>query len=57
VPMSVLVWGFALMIWRLLVVGYHIAVLGETDVMLGDEGREALEQYQEATDGNPEKRS
>jgi C4-dicarboxylate transporter, DctQ subunit len=56
VPMSVLVWGFALMIWRLLVVGYHIAVLGETDVMLGDEGLDALEQYQETTDGNPEQR-
>ena len=57
IPMSILVWGFALMIWRLLVIAYRIAVLGETDVTLGDEGREALEQHRvEAGDatGKPE---
>ncbi len=46
IPMGVLVWGFALMIWRLLVVAYHIAVLGEVGVLLGDESRDALEQHQ-----------
>jgi C4-dicarboxylate transporter, DctQ subunit len=45
VPMSVLVWGFALMIWRLLVVAYRIAIFGETSIVLGDESREALERH------------
>jgi C4-dicarboxylate transporter, DctQ subunit len=47
IPMSVLVWGFAVVIWRLLVIAYRIAILGEVDVVLGDESRDALEQFQE----------
>lgn len=46
IPMSILVFGFALMIWRLLLVAWRIAVLGEVDVLLGDESRDALEQHQ-----------
>ncbi|MDP6572487.1 MAG: TRAP transporter small permease [Rhodospirillales bacterium] len=47
-PLSVLVIGFALMITRLLVIAWRVAVLKETDAVLGDEGREAIEQFAES---------
>ncbi len=54
IPLSVLVLGFSLMIWRLLVVGYRIAVLGETGGVLGDEGRDAIEQHRADVGDTPD---
>jgi len=45
IPQSVLIWGFALMIWRLLVLGYGIFSGKETGIMLGDAGNDAVEDY------------
>jgi C4-dicarboxylate transporter DctQ subunit len=45
IPMSVMVFGFSLMIWRLLVVAWRVIVHRETGLLLGDESADALAQY------------
>lgn len=47
IPLSVLVIGFASMIARLLAVAWKVVVLKETDTVLGDEGRQAIEKFAE----------
>ena len=44
-PMSVLIIGFVLMIVRLLVIAWRILVFKEGGLLLGDEGRDAIEQF------------
>jgi C4-dicarboxylate transporter DctQ subunit len=56
IPLSVLVWGFALTIWRLLLVAFRIVFLGEIGGILGDEGKDAIDQFKgdaaaDASDG------
>ena len=50
IPLSVLVIGFASMFARLLVIAWNVIVLKETDTVLGDEGREAIEKFTEGAD-------
>jgi C4-dicarboxylate transporter DctQ subunit len=50
IPLSVLVIGFASMFARLLVIAWNVIVLKETDTVLGDEGREAIEKFTEDDD-------
>ena len=45
VPLSVLIIGFILMIVRLLVIAWRILVYKESGLLLGDEGRDAIEQF------------
>ncbi|MBL4692652.1 MAG: TRAP transporter small permease [Magnetovibrio sp.] len=52
IPQSVLIIGFALMIWRFLVVGYNIIKGHQVGLALGDEGRDAMEAY--ADDDEPD---
>ena len=52
IPQSVLMIGFALMIWRLLVIGFGIITGKEAGLILGDEGREALEAYADQDDNS-----
>jgi C4-dicarboxylate transporter, DctQ subunit len=50
IPLSVLVVGFVLMIARLLGIAWRILVYKESGLLLGDEGRDAIEQF--AADDN-----
>ena len=50
IPLSVLVIGFASMFARLLVIAWNVIVLKETDTVLGDEGREAIEKFTQGAD-------
>jgi len=50
IPQSVLIIGFALMIWRLLISGFRILTGRETGLMLGDEGRDAMAAYADHDD-------
>lgn len=45
IPQSVLIIGFALMIWRFLVVIYDIVTGKQVGLSLGDEGKDAMEAY------------
>ena len=45
IPLSVLVIGFTLVIIRLLVVAWKIVVSEESGLLIGDEGRDAIEQF------------
>jgi C4-dicarboxylate transporter DctQ subunit len=50
IPLSILVIGLASMFARLLVIAWNVIVLKETDTVLGDEGREAIEKFTEGAD-------
>ncbi|MEG3620250.1 TRAP transporter small permease [Magnetovibrio sp. PR-2] len=54
IPQSVLLIGFALMIWRLLVIAYHIVTGQEVGMTLGDEGQDAMAAYADHDDENAE---
>lgn len=54
IPQSVLIIGFALMIWRLLVVAYRIITGKDTGLMLGDEGEDAMAAYADHDDEHAE---
>jgi len=45
IPHSVLIFGFTLMIWRMTVLGFRILTGRDTGLILGDEGRDAMEAY------------
>ena len=47
IPFSVLVIGFTMMIFRLLLLVFRIVVYKEPATMIADEGREAVEQFSE----------
>jgi len=51
VPLSVLIIGFILMIVRLLVIAWRVLVYKESGLLLGDEGRDAIEQFSEDDNG------
>ena len=52
IPLSVLVIGFVSVIIRLLVIAWGIIVRGEGGILIGDEGRDAIEQFAEDEDEN-----
>ncbi|MBL4615749.1 MAG: TRAP transporter small permease [Magnetovibrio sp.] len=45
IPQSVLIIGFALMLWRMLVMGFRILTGRDVGLTLGDEGRDAMAAY------------
>jgi len=50
IPQSVLLFGFALMIWRLAVLGFRILTGRDVGLTLGDEGRDAMAAYADHDD-------
>ena len=50
IPQGVLIIGFALMIWRLLILGFRILTGRDTGLTLGDEGRDAMAAYADHDD-------
>jgi len=52
IPLSVLVIGFTMMIVRLVLIAWRIIVFKESGLLLGDEGRDALEQFAEEDGGD-----
>jgi len=50
IPQSVLLIGFTLMIWRLLVLGFRILTGRDVGLTLGDEGRDAMAAYADHDD-------
>ncbi len=50
IPHSVLVIGFATMIYRMLMIGWRIIVYGESGSMIADEANEAIEQFADELD-------
>lgn len=54
IPQSVLLIGFTLMIWRLLVIAYRIVTGRDVGMTLGDEGQDAMAAYADHDDEKAE---
>ncbi len=54
IPQSVLLIGFSLMIWRLLVIAYRIIIGKDVGLTLGDEGQDAMAAYADHDDEKAE---
>ncbi|MCW8915751.1 MAG: TRAP transporter small permease [Magnetovibrio sp.] len=54
IPQSVLLIGFSLMIWRLLVIAYRIVTGRDVGLTLGDEGQDAMAAYADHADEKAE---
>jgi len=54
IPQSVLLIGFAMMIWRLSVLGFRILTGRDVGLTLGDEGRDAMAAYADHDDPEAE---